>query len=309
VGLPIAKVPPMLNNIFFHRLMNYYSAQWTATFGVPGFFKPRFLDPWFGIKSSVDQLSYYDTDQLQETLMRLIDFERINAQHVRLSMGAVNVETGDLIYFDNTKIKIGPEHVMASAAFPPAMPAVMVDGQYFWDGGIHSNTLINLLLTENIPRSLCIMSNLFDSYGMRPRVMDDVCRRVKDISYSSRHKQFVKLYAALHQLRHELHVLAKYVPKDVKQKAEIKDILDRSHDSTLHIVRLHYKGRDSDLSSKDYEFSIPSIINHRAAGLIDMNKALDKAPWISAKANDRGLVMHEISNQITDDTLPFYDPF
>jgi NTE family protein len=105
-------------------------------FGQPGFFAPHALRYWF---SSDKFVSYYDTSALKKTLERLVDFDRINnANDMRLSIGAVNVRTGQFAYFDSANISIGPEHIMASGALPPGFPPIEIDGEYYLDGGLFS---------------------------------------------------------------------------------------------------------------------------------------------------------------------------
>src|SRR5471032_680689 len=84
---------------------NETSAALIATFGVPGFFTPRFPPAPLWPKGSPQSQSYYDTTPLRVTLERLVDFGRINACETRLSVGAVGVTTGNFTYFDNVDFK------------------------------------------------------------------------------------------------------------------------------------------------------------------------------------------------------------
>src|SRR5438445_2983460 len=174
-------------------------------FGQPGFFAPRPPMHWLlGAK----QTSYYDTSALKDTLERLVDFDRINAREIRFSVAAVNVRTGNFAYFDNAQMAIRPEHVMASSALPPGFPAVEIDGEYYWDGGLVSNTPLQYVL-EYIPRRsrLTFQVDLFHSRGARPADLDEVGERAKDIRYASKTRAITELFRMLHDVRHNYHTL------------------------------------------------------------------------------------------------------
>lgn len=301
--LPAA--PDTLNNIALERMQHQLSAQITMTNGQPGFFKPRLWNPWLGVESTADKLSYYDTSELRETLLEFIDFDLINEKKTRLSMGAVRVATGRLIYFDNTKITIKPEHIMASCALPPGFPAIEIDGEFYWDGGVHSNTQLNLLLCEREPkRCLCFMVHLFDSYGTRPTTMDDVYKREKEITYSSHHKQSIYVYRNVHNLRHAIRVLSEYLPEDKKNDPELKNIIDLGQSGIIHLARFHCKGMRSELSSKDYEFSLPTIHMRIENGAKDVDRCMRNPPWLRPCPDDIGLVLYEVSeNPVVEDSL------
>ena len=300
--------PDTLNNIVMERWHNMLSALLSQCFGQPGFFTPRWWNPWIGSQSTVDKLSYYDTNELRKTLTQFIDFDLINEKKVRLSMGAVRVARGNLVYFDNTKMEITPEHVMASGALPPGFPAVSIDDMMYWDGGVHSNTQVNLLMTDDEPiRSLCFMVHLFDSYGTRPTNMDDVFKRQKDISYSSHHREFIMAYRALHNLRHAIRVLGENIPIEKQNDPGLKKLINLGCSGVIHLARFHYKGKLSDLSTKDCEFSSSSVAEHIRCGCEDVYRALRNPPWNQHYPEDVGLIVHELSEkQIEDYDQSYY---
>jgi NTE family protein len=170
---------------FFGRM----SIATVATFGIPGFFSPRPIYPDFAGSGTLQALSYYDTSPLKSTLEELVDFDLINRGDVRLSLGAVNVRTSESRYFDNHKMKIGPEHVMASGALPPGFPPILIEGEYYWDGGIVSNSPMTYIFDEKPMRTaLIIQVNLFNAHGPTPQTLDEAMARVKDIQYSSKQR-------------------------------------------------------------------------------------------------------------------------
>lgn len=306
ISTKMPPVPNTLNNIFMERWQHFLSAQYTAFAGQPGFFRPRWWNPWLGIESTLDKLSYYDTEEFRNTLAQFIDFDRINEKKVRLSIGAVRVATGTPVFFDNTKLEITLDHVMASAALPPGFPAVSIDNQFYWDGGVHSNTQVNLVLCENEPiRYLCFMVHLFDSYGTRPTNIDEVIKRQKDITYSSHHKQSIYAYKALHNLRHTIRVMSEHLSEEKKADPEVQKLIALGKSGIIHLARFHYKGRLSDLSSKDYEFSLPSVMDHIENGCDDVNRALLNPPWYTPYPEEVGLVLYEVSDNIVKDNNVF----
>lgn len=306
ISIKMPAVPDMLNNVAMERMQHFFSAQYAAMYGVPNFYKPRTISPWLGIESTADKLSYYDTSELRNTLLKFINFDYINEKHVRLSIGAVRIASGDLVYFDNQDTEITVEHVMASCALPPAFPAVSIDDHFYWDGGVHSNTQLNLLLSQREPLTyLCFMVNLFDSYGLRPSNMDEVLKRQKDILYSSHHKQSIFVYRAIHNLRHAIRVLADNLPPDKLNDPELKELIDLGQTGIIHLVRYHYNQQLSDLSSKDYEFSSPSLANHIACGERDVEKTLRNPPWNKACPSNQGLVLYDFSDNPDDLDNPF----
>src|SRR5437868_9429845 len=173
-------------------LFNETSAAFIATFGVPGFFRPRFPPAPLWPEGTPESQSYYDTTPLRATLERLVDFDRINTLETRLSVGAVSVTTGNFKYFDNLEFrklgkKMGAEHIMASGALPPGFPSIEIDGEHFWDGGIASNTPLDYVLDAEVANDLLIFQvDLFSARGLLPRSLLEAAEREKDIRYSSR---------------------------------------------------------------------------------------------------------------------------
>ncbi|MGD9656269.1 MAG: patatin-like phospholipase family protein, partial [Methylocystis sp.] len=199
----------------FRKMRNTYSAYLTHSLGQPGFFSPRQVNPWLSFAGAKDALSYYDTQPLRETLLELVDFDLINSRRTRFSVGAVNVRTGNFLYFDNHDMIVGPEHVMASGALPPAFPMVQIGTDYFWDGGIVSNTPLQHILeydTEN--NTMIFQVDLFSSRGALPRDIQDVMSRQKDITYASRTRYNTDVYRLLRKWKTRAYHALMKVPDD-----------------------------------------------------------------------------------------------
>jgi NTE family protein len=248
-------------------------------FGQPGFFAPRPAMHWM---LGGTPISYFDTSALKNTLERLVDFDRINAREIRFSVGAVNVRTGDFSYFDNARMAIRPEHVMASGALPPGFPAVEIDGEYYWDGGLVSNTPLQYVL-ECIPRRsrLTFQVDLFHAQGHQPTSLEDVCEREKDIRYSSRTRAITDTLRTMHDVRHNINNLWDRLPERLRKLPEAKFLYDFGCVTTMDIVELIYRPTDPQGISKDYEFSRTTMRTRWAQGLSDAQTALLASPWLA----------------------------
>jgi NTE family protein len=248
-------------------------------FGQPGFFAPRWPMHWLLNATST---SYFDTSALKDTLERLVDFDRINARETRFSVAAVNVRTGNFAYFDNAQMIIRPEHVMASAALPPGFPAVEIDGECYWDGGLVSNTPLQYVL-ESIPRRsrLTFQVDLFHARGRRPTDLDEVSEREKDIRYSSRTRAITDLFHTIHDVRHNINSLWDQLPEDLRNTPEAKFLYNFGCVTTMDIVELIYRPSDPQGPSKDYEFSRTTMRRRWEQGLSDTHTTLLASPWLA----------------------------
>lgn len=279
----------------FRQLRNSMSALLTTTVGAPGFFQPRIPSPWLLPSGAPGATSYYDTEPLRATLERLVDFDRLNDGRKRISLGAVNVRTGNFTYFDSANVRIGPEHVMASGALPPGLPAVRIGNDFYWDGGLVSNTPLQYLLQqEEEKNSLVFQVDLFSARGELPRNMADVLARQKDIAYSSRTRQNTDFFGRLHRLnRHVLDALRR-VPDDQLTPGE-RTLLDEDKGAAaINIVQLIYQQKNYETQAKDYEFSDLSMKEHWLAGYDDTCCTLKQREWLSLPTPEAGIVVHDI---------------
>jgi len=248
-------------------------------FGQPGFFSPRPPMHWLlGAPST----SYYDTKVLKDTLERLVDFDRINAHEIRFSVGAVNVRTGNFAYFDNAHMTIRPEHVMASGALPPGFPAVEIDGECYWDGGLVSNTPLQYVV-EYVPRRsrLTFQVDLFHASGHRPADLEEVNEREKDIRYSSRTRVATETLRRMHDVRHNINNLWDQLPENLRETPEAKFLYNFGCVTTMDIVQLIYRPTEVQGYSKDYEFSRATMQARWAQGLSDAQATLLASPWLT----------------------------
>ncbi len=272
-----AWLPPQLLRAF-----NTTSALEALAVGQPNFFIPNFPSPYFSVPGSASATAFYDTTPMRATLRRLCDFDLINRGPTRISLGATNVRTGDLTYFDNRKSKkpIGPEHVLASGSLPPGFPATEVEGEYFWDGGCISNTPLHAVLDDPPPgHTLVFMVDLWGAAGEVPQTIDEVIWRQKQIQYASRTTHHIDTVAARLNLRSRLARLRDKLPKPALDDPAVQDSMDLAYDGTMDILHIQYTPTPDQVSSSDAEFSRPSIARRSAAGYEDMKTAIGQAPW------------------------------
>ena len=235
--------------------------------GQRGFFTPRTFPPFAFSDGSAAATSFYDTAPLLATLERLVDFDRINSEGVRLSVGATHVASGNFRYFDSAIERIRPEHILASGALPPAFPAIVIDGEHYWDGGLVSNTPLEYLL-ESVPRrdTLVLQVDLWNANGSLPKTVLDVLEREKDIQYSSRTRQGTDQVAARQRLRNALGLLLEQVPPD-KLPAQLRSDLEPwLCDRVFNIVHLIYGAKSYEEQYKDYAFGPATMREHWASG-------------------------------------------
>jgi len=263
------------------KIHNMWSSMMTMAFGQPGFFAPRPENAWFSPRGSRSATAFYDTTPLRETLLRLVDFDVLNNGDVRYAAGTVCVSTGNFAYFDSTKTAIGPEHVMASGALPPALPMVPIGTDQYWDGGLVSNTPLQHIVDNPIGDHVLVFQvDLFSARGALPRDMPDVLGRLKDIQYSSRTRLVTDYYTRLYEKDLMLKRLLDRLPDDQldpKEKAE-KDRL--AHMSAFTIIQMIYQQAAYEGQTKDYEFSAASMKEHWDSGYRDTKQTLEHKDWL-----------------------------
>jgi len=276
-------------------IWNEVSAGWIAAFGVPGMFKPRIPPAVMYPPGAAQALSVYDTSPLRATLEELVDFDRINAGETRLSVGAVNVRTGNFAYFDNAKQKIGPQHIMASGALPPGFPPIEIDGEHYWDGGIVSNTPLQYVLDEETPADLLIFQvDLFSARGELPKTLLEAAEREKDIRFSSRTRLNTDLNLKLHRTRAALSALLERLPNEFAGFDGLQLLRDFAHERAVTVVQLIYRSKIYEGNSKDYEFSRVTMQEHWAAGRADVTTTLNHPAWLNRPLTD-GTVTYDLT--------------
>jgi NTE family protein len=277
------------------RATNAWSALLTTTLGQPGFFTPNTLNPWVSPRGSKTATAFYDTAPLHETLLRLVDFDLLNSGAVRYAAGAVNLLNGNFAYFDTTKARILPEHVMASGALPPAFPPVQIGTDYYWDGGLVSNTpLQHVLDNADCHHMLIFQVDLFSARGPLPRDMDDVLARQKDIQYSSRTRLVTDYFREKHERDVATKKLLAKIPDEQLDAAERKLKARLAHMPEATILEMIYQQAAYETQAKDYEFSPASMREHWNSGYLDTQRTLRHRDWLQVSEHAAGLSVHDI---------------
>jgi NTE family protein len=259
--------------------INYMEAAEILAGGVPGFFTPRLPPPWMLPPGSPGATSWYDTGALRSTLERLVDFDRINAGELRFSVGAVNVRTGNFAYFDNADTRIRAEHVMASGALPPSLPAVAIDGEHYWDGGLVSNTPLEWVLSADSQLDMLVFQvDLWSARGELPHDLTEVAMRMKEIQFSSRTRAATDRFGEIQKMRGAFARLYDQLPEALKESAAGKEIAVACDPALYNIVQLIYHSPAWERQSKDFEFSRRSMEEHWRAGHRDACEALSHPP-------------------------------
>jgi NTE family protein len=280
---------------------NQLSALKTIATGQPGFFRPRVPPPWVSPTGPTSLVSYYDTSPLRSTLERLVDFDRINAGEIRVGLGAVNIKTGNYIYFDNTKQKIGPEHVMASGALPPGFAAVEVDGEFYWDGGLVSNTPLYHVLEDHPRRNTLVFQvDLWSARGDLPTSMPMVMERQKDIVYSSRTRFNTDAIQLEQRMRSHLAALLDHLPPDLRDTPEATALRYVAHPAFINVLHLIYRHKRFETDSKDYEFSHETMRSHWQVGREDTIATLEHREWLAMPPDASGMVTHDLERDAKD---------
>lgn len=260
------------------------------TIGQPGFFLPR-IPPYPGFACD----SLYDASPLRRTLSDLIDFDRLNDNPIRFTAGAVSVTNGEMVYFDSREREIRMEHVLASGALPPAFAPVEVDGELYWDGGITSNTPIEVIL-DPVPResTLCFMVNLWSQTGTAPGNLADTVTREKEIRYASRFRNEIESFRERHDLRRAVQALYNALPEEKRQRPEFRQLGELGCHTRMDIVRLADRGNAGEPASKDVDFEHYSLQERWERGYRDARAILQRAPWRGRADDVTGVVLHDL---------------
>lgn len=280
------------------QLINQMSANFAIVGGARGFFSPRPIPPWFQPPGTIEATSFYGTNDLKHTLERLVDFDRINSGETRFSVGAVNVMTGNFVYFDTTTHTIRPDHIMASGALPPGFPAIEIDGEQYWDGALVSNTPLQWVGDAEPRRdTLAFQVDLWSARGEFPRDIFEVTTREKEIRYSSRTRAKTDQFKYEQKLRHILAGLLEKLPEDLKNSAGARLLNSVAERKVYNIVHLIYRAKNYEGHSKDYEFSRLSMREHRRAGYYDARRTVRHREVLERPKNHEGVFTFDLAAQ------------
>jgi NTE family protein len=278
----------------------------TVLGGIPGFFAPN-PHAFCGADARLgpDQAGIYSTAPLAETLADLVDFSLIRGSKPRLTVGAAHVRTSQMRYFDSRECEITAKHIMASGALPPAFPAVRIDGELYWDGGILSNTPTEAIFEDNPRRdSLIFAVHMWNPMGPEPGTIGEVLNRQKDIQYSSRVATHIARERQMHKLRHIVSELVHMIPERERNSDLVRSLAGYGCVTQMHVVLLLAPRLDNENHTKDIDFSPSGIRQRWEAGYRDTGRALERAPWLDKVDPLEGVIVHEPIAEPAPDHAP-----
>lgn len=277
------------------ELSNLWRTWTTIWSGLPAFFAPNasaFLSPHATL--GAEAAGYYSVDPMRRTLADLIDFEQVKHGSVRLTVGASSVTTGEMRYFDSRDAPLDLRHVMASGALPPAFPAVRIDGELYWDGGILSNTPVEVVFDDNPRRNSMVYAvHIWNPHGDEPETIWQVMNRQKDVQYASRAESHIKRQRQLHRLRHIITELSGMLPPDQRQTPEAAELAAYGCPTRMHVIRLLAPTIACEDHTKDVDFSPAGIRARWEAGYAHTSRMLETGPWRDDFDPLEGFVLHE----------------
>jgi len=264
--------------------------------GISGYYAPNHAITFGGLNASVgiEQAAFYTIKDFRKTVSSVVDFERINSKQLRLTVGAVNVRTGKMHYFDSRNLPITLDHVLASGALPPGFPAIRIDGDPYWDGGLYSNTPIEVVFDDN-PRldSVVFSVQIFPIAGPEPDSVLQVMSRQIDIQYASRADSHIPRQEHIHQLRHMVRELIRLMPESLRETPEVKEMAGYGCGTLMHIVRINATPSDHEDYLRDLDFSRSGIQRRWQSGYADTKRTLERRPWETTIDPMVGVAVHD----------------
>jgi NTE family protein len=263
------------------RLLGPWSSLAPLLAGVPGFYYPNPAAVWgVDAKVGIEQASLYSVDPLKKLLPDLVDFNLVNSGKPRFTLGLVGVRSGQIRYFDSRKETIGLEHVLGSSAIPPSFPAVRIEGESYWDGGIYSNTPVEVVFNDSPRRdSIVFTVQIWHSRGLEPQSIAQVFMRQKDILFGSRSTSQIVPQAQLHHMRHIVRELVDMLPEERRNAPEVQELAGWGCATTMHLIEINAEAIDGETNARDYDFSPAAIHARWEAGYADTRRIIARRPW------------------------------
>ncbi len=253
----------------------------TLLTGVPGFFSPNaafLLGPEAPV--GVEKAALYSVDPLRKLLPQLADFDLVNSGKPRFTLGLVSVRGSQMRYFDSSYGKIGLDHVLGSSAVPPTFPAVRIDGEAYWDGGIYSNTPVEAVFDDDPRQSSVVFAvQIWHSRGPEPQSVAEVFTRQKDIMFGSRSRSHIARQAQLHRMRHVVRKLVSMLPEDQQNTSEVQKLAGYGCTTVMHLLEINAEPLDGESNSREYDFSPATIAARWQAGYADTCRVIARRPW------------------------------
>jgi NTE family protein len=264
------------------------------TSGIPGFYQPN-VEGFLPEASPREKAALFSTAPLRKTLHELVRLPCLNSNAPRLTIGATNVKTGVMCYFDSRHTRLGIEHIAASGALPPSFPAVEIDGTEYWDGGVVSNTPIERVFDDRERHSGLVFSvNLWNRRGESPGSVLQSWNRLKEIQQASRTEVHIAREKQMHKLRHVIVEMADCIPEERRNDKFFKGLLPYGCTTIMHVVELQAPPIEREAESKDIDFSAEAINARWRAGYEQTIRMIERAPWLDPHDPLEGVILHEI---------------
>jgi NTE family protein len=249
--------------------------------GVPSFCRPNPALAWGAdVRVGIERAAMYLVDPLKKLLPTLVDFDLMNSGHPRFTLGLTTVETGQMRYFDTAQDTITLDHVLGSSAIPPCFPAVMIDGEYYWDGGVYSNSPIEVVFDECPRRSSVVFAiQIWHTRGSCPESLSHAFMREKDIMFGSRSRSHILRQAELHRMRRIIRELVEMLPEEERHSARVKELAGWSCTTTMHLVEINAQPIEGESNARDFDFSRQAVDTRWKAGYADACRMLESRPW------------------------------
>lgn len=275
-------VPQAAQALLDDRARRLLGSWQTLAFGVPAFFRPRWsgmLTSMFAGMEPLSWTSFYDPTPVKELLQRYVDFGALKSSAVRLLVSAVNVETARLEIFDSYVDDLSADHILASGSLPPGFPWTTIDGKHYWDGGIISNSPLELLLKHSgTARKRIFIVDLYPETGLLPTSLMEVLGRRDEIVFAERIRRDSAEQSLVRDFRKLVEGILAYAtsPEQAEQVRQWPTYIQLmgDKDAAPSITRIVRKGSECETAARDYDFSALSIARHMEEGRAAASEAL-----------------------------------
>ena len=180
---------------------------------------------------------------------------------------------------------------MASGSLPPGFSPTEIDGEFYWDGGLISNTPLQWVVDGEVRQdTLAFQVDLWSAEGQVPRNMTDVTTRQKEIQYSSRTRASTDHFKHKQRVRCALANLLPKLPPELQNDEDVALLKEIADHKVYNIVHLIYRSKKYEGDSKDYEFSRLTMQEHWAAGYKDTMSTVQHPEIFERPTNLEGVV-------------------
>lgn len=241
-----------------------FAGQQAYWLGVPGFFSPRWLNPFESFGKLPNQWpSLYDFSPARRLLQKYVDFDALKSSPIRLLVTAVDVQTSKVVLFDSYLDDLTVDHVLASGSLPPAFPWTTINGRHYWDAGIISNSPLEPALGRigSTGKQVYLIDLFTGHRDELPQSLQDVLARREEIIFSQRIGDDDAMQNRLADYQQLVRQLIKQLPEasaqQIQQEPLYLQLMGEAAQTTVTQIVRHRHGAQT--ASKAYDFSEPTI--------------------------------------------------